>query len=99
MASQLLALTINKGNIMNIRLAKAISTYSKLEHSLTSADCLKVMNELEDLIHFLEMGEMAIEEEREYQKRLELQDRTQNQLRIVRPKDRSIQDETPEEDL
>ena len=59
---------------MNIRLAKAISTYYKLEHSLTSLDCVKMQDELEALTHFLEMGEIAIEEEREYQKKLELQD-------------------------
>jgi len=75
---------------MNIRLAKAISTYLKLEHSLTSADCLKVMNEIEELTHFLEMGEMALEEEREYQRKLEAQDKENSKgLRLIKPKDRS----------
>jgi len=80
---------------MNIRLAKAISTYYKLEHSLTSLDCVKMQDELEALTHFLEMGEIAIEEEREYQKKLELQDKQNNQLRIVKPKERAtdIEDE------
>ena len=84
---------------MNIRLAKAISTYSKLEHSLTSADCLKVMNELEELTQFLEMAEMAIEEERDYQKRLELQDKAKRELKIVRRPKEEAEEELGEYDL
>jgi len=76
---------------MNIRLAKAISTYYKLEHSLTSLDCVKMSEELEALTHFLEMGEIALEEEREYQRRLELQDKKNNQLRIVKPKEKATE--------
>lgn len=83
---------------MNIRLAKAISTYSKLEHSLTSADCLKVMNELEELTQFLEMAEIAIEEDKEYQKRLALQEKEKSQLHIVKPKEK-LEEELGEYDL
>lgn len=75
---------------MNIRLAKAISTYYKLEHSITSMDCVKIMEEIETLTHFLEMGEMALEEEREYQKKLEAQDKENSKgLRLIKPKDKN----------
>ena len=77
---------------MNIRLAKSISTYYKLEHSLTSLDCVKMAEELEALIHFLQMGEIAIEEEKEYQRRLELQDKQKTQLHIVKPKDKATEE-------
>ena len=41
--------------------------------------------ELEALTHFLEMGEIALEEE-ENTKGVGLQDKQNNQLRIVKPK-------------
>lgn len=83
---------------MNIRLAKAISTYSKLEHKLTASDCIKVMHELEELTQFLEMAELAKEEAEEYQRRLVEQEINERNLRIVSPKDR-VTAETEEENL
>ena len=46
------------------------------------------MEEIETLTHFLEMGEMALEEEREYQRKLEAQDKENSKgLRLIKPKD------------
>ena len=71
---------------MNIRLAKAISTYYKLEHSITSMDCVKMMEEIETLLHFLEMGEMALEEGISEEARSSRQ-REQQRTPLIKPKD------------
>ena len=72
---------------MNIRLAKAISTYYKLEHSITSMDCVKMMEEIETLTHFLEMRNGTRRGEN-IRGSCEAQDKENSKgLRLIKPKD------------